>query len=212
MTQGAFYKKNNKWTEGLISAAQAVANATVELVTIADGLVAGTKDLEELVVAAQEVSVATTQLVAASRVKAARGKRLKITFFKGKTQDRLETAASAVREATKLLVKAAKVSFVNNLSLLHSLHLKVMRGKVLLPWVNMRPKLKKWSSRLESLNLRRNLIQRDIRWGRCVNRHTRKNSKEYILRMKLFWNMTCFIFNPLLNSHNFDFGLILQSF
>jgi hypothetical protein len=55
--------------------------------------------LEELVVSAQEVGVCTTQLVASSRVKAERGK----------TQDRLETAAAAVREGTKLLVKAAKV-------------------------------------------------------------------------------------------------------
>jgi huntingtin-interacting protein 1-related protein len=73
MTLGAFYKKNNKWTDGLISAAQAVANGTVDLVTVADGLVAGTKSMEQLVVSAQEVSVATTQLVAASRVKATPG-------------------------------------------------------------------------------------------------------------------------------------------
>eukprot|EP00842_Homolaphlyctis_polyrhiza_P003853 jgi/Hompol1/4469/HPOL_007123-RA len=95
----AFYKKNNKWTEGLISAAQSVATATTYLVEVADGLVQGTHSWEQLVVAAQEVSVATTQLVAASRVKA-------IPF--SKTQDRLEEAALAVREATKLLVKAAK--------------------------------------------------------------------------------------------------------
>ena len=98
-TQGAFYKKNNKWTEGLISAAQSVAVATTYLVEVADGLVQGTHSWEQLVVAAQEVGVATTQLVAASRVKS-------IPF--SKTQDRLEEAAQAVREATKLLVKAAK--------------------------------------------------------------------------------------------------------
>ncbi|EGF78054.1 hypothetical protein BATDEDRAFT_20599 [Batrachochytrium dendrobatidis JAM81] len=95
----AFYKKNNKWTEGLISAAQAVAQATTYLVEMADGLVQGTKSWEQLVVAAQEVGVATTQLVAAARVKA-------IAY--SKTQDRLEAAAQAVREATKLLVRAAK--------------------------------------------------------------------------------------------------------
>ncbi|KAH6570533.1 hypothetical protein BASA50_007272 [Batrachochytrium salamandrivorans] len=95
----AFYKKNNKWTEGLISAAQAVAFATTDLVATADGLVQGSKSWEQLVVAAQEVGVATTQLVAAARVKA-------IPY--SKTQDRLEAAAQAVREATKLLVKAAK--------------------------------------------------------------------------------------------------------
>ncbi|KAJ3274707.1 sla2 Src-like adaptor 2 [Terramyces sp. JEL0728] len=95
----AFYKKNNKWTEGLISAAQSVATSTVYLVEVADGLVQGVKSWEQLVVAAQDVNVSTTQLVAASRVKA--------TLY-SKTQDRLEAAAVQVREATKLLVKAAK--------------------------------------------------------------------------------------------------------
>lgn len=98
-TKGAFYKKNNKWSEGLISAAKAVAQATTYLVEGADGLVNGTHSLEQLIVAANEVSVATTQLVAAARVKA-------IPF--SKTQDKLEEAAVSVRDATKLLVKAAR--------------------------------------------------------------------------------------------------------
>ncbi|KAJ3054666.1 sla2 Src-like adaptor 2 [Rhizophlyctis rosea] len=98
-TKGQFYKKNNKWTEGLISAAQAVAAATTMLVETADGLITGTHSYEQLVVAAQEVSVATTQLVAASRVKS-------VPF--SKTQSKLEDAAVAVRKATELLVKAAK--------------------------------------------------------------------------------------------------------
>ncbi|KAI8921078.1 ANTH domain-containing protein [Powellomyces hirtus] len=98
-TTGQFYKKNNKWTEGLISAAHAVASATTMLVESADGLLSGSHSYEQLVVAAQEVSVATTQLVAASRVKS-------IPF--SKTQIKLEDAAVAVRKATELLVKAAK--------------------------------------------------------------------------------------------------------
>lgn len=100
-SKGAFYKKNNKWTEGLISAAKSVAVATTYLVEVADGLIQGTHTWEQLVVAAQEVSVATTQLVAASRVKS-------VPF--SKTQDKLEAAAVAVREATSLLVKAAKAA------------------------------------------------------------------------------------------------------
>ncbi|KAJ3400025.1 sla2 Src-like adaptor 2 [Chytriomyces hyalinus] len=95
----AFYKKNNKWTEGLVSAAKAVAVATTFLVECADGLVRGTHSMEQLIVGAQEVGVATTQLVAASRVKA-------VPF--SKVQAKLEDAAVAVREATKLLVKAAR--------------------------------------------------------------------------------------------------------
>lgn len=95
----AFYKKNNKWTEGLVSAAKAVAEATTFLVECADGLIKGTHSMEQLIVAAQEVGVSTTQLVAASRVKA-------VPF--SKAQNKLEDAAVAVREATKLLVKAAR--------------------------------------------------------------------------------------------------------
>jgi hypothetical protein len=95
----AFYKKNNKWTEGLVSAAKSVAEATTYLVECADGLVKGTHKLEQLIVAAQEVGVATTQLVSAARVKA-------VPF--SKLQDKLEEAAVAVREATKMLVKAAR--------------------------------------------------------------------------------------------------------
>ncbi|KAI8616014.1 cytoskeleton assembly control protein SLA2 [Chytriomyces sp. MP71] len=95
----AFYKKNNKWTEGLVSAAKSVSLATTFLVECADGLVRGTHSMEQLIVAAQEVGVSTTQLVAASRVKA-------VPF--SKVQAKLEDAAVAVREATKLLVKAAR--------------------------------------------------------------------------------------------------------
>lgn len=98
-TNNAFYKKNNRWTEGLISAAKSVAMATNYLIEAAEGVVSGTHKIEQLVVAATEVSAATTQLVAASRVKAS-------TF--SKTQDKLEMASIAVRKATQALVKAAK--------------------------------------------------------------------------------------------------------
>ncbi|KAI9222268.1 ANTH domain-containing protein [Blastocladiella britannica] len=95
----AFYKKHHRWTEGLISAAKAVAFATSLLVETADGMVQGSKSMEQLVVAANEVGAATAQLVAASRVKSIEGSR---------TQDKLEAAAGAVTTATRVLVKAAK--------------------------------------------------------------------------------------------------------
>ncbi|CAG8482347.1 11034_t:CDS:10, partial [Racocetra fulgida] len=95
----AFYKKNNRWTEGLISAAKAIAVATNLLIEIADGVIHGTRSLEQLIVASNEVAAATAQLVAASRVKA---------DFMSKTQDRLEAASKAVTEACKALVKAVK--------------------------------------------------------------------------------------------------------
>jgi hypothetical protein len=54
-TRTAFYKKNNKWSEGLLSAAKSVAQATTYLVEAADGLVCGTGSIETLIVAANEV-------------------------------------------------------------------------------------------------------------------------------------------------------------
>ncbi|KAG8909671.1 sla2 Src-like adaptor 2, partial [Tulasnella sp. 417] len=102
-----FYKKNNRWTEGLISAAKAVAYATTLLIESADGVLSGTHSLEQLIVASNEVSSATAQLVAASRVKAS---------LMSKTQDRLEMAARAVTEACKALVRQVKAISAKQLS------------------------------------------------------------------------------------------------
>lgn len=94
-----FYKRNNRWTEGLISAAKAVAFATKLLIDSADGVISGTHSLEQLIVASNEVSAATAQLVAASRVKAS---------LMSKAQQNLEVAAKAVTDACKALVKQVK--------------------------------------------------------------------------------------------------------
>ena len=98
-TTQQFYKKHNRWTEGLISAARAVAFATNLLIESADGVISGTHSLEQLIVASNEVAAATAQLVAASRVKA--------KLMSG-TQEKLELAAKAVTEACKALVKQVK--------------------------------------------------------------------------------------------------------
>lgn len=98
-TSQAFYKRNNRWTEGLISAAKAVARATMFLIETADGVISGTKSLEQLIVASNEVASATAQLVQASRVKAE---------LMSKTQEKLELAAKAVTEACKALVRQVK--------------------------------------------------------------------------------------------------------
>ncbi|KIY51265.1 ANTH-domain-containing protein [Fistulina hepatica ATCC 64428] len=98
-TSHQFYKRNNRWTEGLISAAKSVAFATNLLIESADGVLSGTHSLEQLIVASNEVAAATAQLVAASRVKA---------NLMSKTQERLELAAKAVTEACKALVKQVK--------------------------------------------------------------------------------------------------------
>jgi len=98
-TMQQFYKRNNRWTEGLISAAKAVALATTWLIQAADGVLSGTHTLEQLIVASNEVAAATAQLVAASRVKAS---------LMSKTQEQLELAAKAVTEACKALVRQVK--------------------------------------------------------------------------------------------------------
>jgi hypothetical protein len=92
----AFYKKNNRWTEGLISAAKAVATSTNTLIETADGVISGRNSPEQLIVASNDVAASTAQLVAASRVKAT---------FMSKTQDRLEAASKAVGAACRALVR-----------------------------------------------------------------------------------------------------------
>ena len=92
----AFYKKNNRWTEGLISAAKAVAISTNTLIETADGVLSGRNSPEQLIVASNDVAASTAQLVAASRVKAK---------LMSQTQDRLEQASRAVGAACRALVR-----------------------------------------------------------------------------------------------------------
>lgn len=96
MTPTAFYKKHNRWTEGLISAAKAVATSTNMLIETADGVISDRNSPEQLIVASNDVAASTAQLVAASRVKAS---------FMSKTQDRLEQASKAVTGACRALVR-----------------------------------------------------------------------------------------------------------
>ncbi|KAI1825828.1 ANTH domain-containing protein [Xylaria intraflava] len=92
----AFYKKNNRWTEGLISAAKAVATSTNTLIETADGVISNRNSPEQLIVASNDVAASTAQLVAASRVKAG---------FMSKSQENLEQASKAVGAACRSLVR-----------------------------------------------------------------------------------------------------------
>ena len=96
MSKTQFYKKNNRWTEGLISAAKAVAQSTNMLIETADGVISGRNSPEQLIVASNDVAASTAQLVAASRVKAS---------FMSKTQERLEECSKAVTNACRSLVR-----------------------------------------------------------------------------------------------------------
>ena len=91
-----FYKKNNRWTEGLISAAKAVASSTNTLIETADGVLSARNSPEQLIVASNDVAASTAQLVAASRVKAG---------FMSKSQESLEQASKAVGAACRALVR-----------------------------------------------------------------------------------------------------------
>ncbi|TID13583.1 hypothetical protein CANINC_004845, partial [Pichia inconspicua] len=91
----SFYKKNNKWTEGLISAAKSIAYSTNTLIRTADGVLQNKHSNEELVVASKEVAASTAQLVSAARVK---------SEFMSKTQNKLEDASKKVNYACKQLV------------------------------------------------------------------------------------------------------------
>jgi uncharacterized protein YukE len=91
-----FYKKHNRWTQGLISASKAVATSTNTLIETADAVISGRASHEQLIVASNDVAASTAQLVAASRVKAS---------LMSKTQERLEAASRAVTAACRSLVR-----------------------------------------------------------------------------------------------------------
>lgn len=103
LTPAEFYLKNSSWTEGLVSAAKAVASDTVLLVESANGALLGSHTLEQLVVASGKVTASTAQLVTASRVKAVR---------RSKAQPELEDAAKSVKECNKRLVNAVSTSAI----------------------------------------------------------------------------------------------------
>lgn len=94
-----FYAKSRTFSEGMISAAQAVAAATAELVKQANGVATGKFEEEGLVAASKAVTAATRQLVVASRVKADPN---------SPSQKKLEEASVAVGSATQALVAAAR--------------------------------------------------------------------------------------------------------
>ncbi|ODQ80338.1 hypothetical protein BABINDRAFT_161291 [Babjeviella inositovora NRRL Y-12698] len=98
-SRAAFYKKHNRWTEGLISASKSVAESTNILIKTADGVLSGSKSYEELIVASNEVAASTAQLVAASRVKAS---------FMSTKQDGLEAASQNVTRGCKALVDTVR--------------------------------------------------------------------------------------------------------
>lgn len=94
-----FYKRNHQWSEGLISAAKAIAMGANFLLEAADKVVSGSGKFEQLVVASQGIAASTAQLVVASRVKADRN---------SNNLTELSKASREVTQATANVVATAK--------------------------------------------------------------------------------------------------------
>ncbi|EFN68301.1 Huntingtin-interacting protein 1 [Camponotus floridanus] len=94
-----FYKRNHQWSEGLISAAKAIAMGANFLLEAADKVVSGNGKFEQLVVASQGIAASTAQLVVASRVKADRN---------STNLTELSKASREVTQATANVVATAK--------------------------------------------------------------------------------------------------------
>uniref|UniRef100_T1IJU8 I/LWEQ domain-containing protein n=1 Tax=Strigamia maritima TaxID=126957 RepID=T1IJU8_STRMM len=94
-----FYKRNHRWTEGLLSAAKAVGLGAQFLVNAADKVMDGKATFAELMVASQEIAASTAQLVVASKVKADRN---------SENLTNLSRASKGVTEATGTVVATAK--------------------------------------------------------------------------------------------------------
>eukprot|EP00027_Filamoeba_sp_ATCC50430_P004369 CAMPEP_0168548420 /NCGR_PEP_ID=MMETSP0413-20121227/4549_1 /TAXON_ID=136452 /ORGANISM="Filamoeba nolandi, Strain NC-AS-23-1" /LENGTH=999 /DNA_ID=CAMNT_0008578717 /DNA_START=91 /DNA_END=3090 /DNA_ORIENTATION=+ len=100
------YKKDATWSQGLISAAKAVAGATQTLITTANDVVQGKIDEENVIAASKAVASSTAQLVAATRVKA--------DDLNSPPQLALNQASRAVTNATQQLVAAARAAIANS--------------------------------------------------------------------------------------------------
>ena len=97
------YFSDGTWSDGLVSAAKAVAYATGDLCESADAAVKGTVERERVIASAKSVSIATTQLLTAAAVK---------TDPDSQTQIRLRAAGKSIKNATEQLVKAAENALV----------------------------------------------------------------------------------------------------
>lgn len=94
-----FYKRNHRWSEGVLSAAKAVGFGAKLLTDAADKVVQGQGKFEQLQVASQEIAASTAQLVFASRVKAE---------LQSKNLQALAEASKVVSSATGAVVATAK--------------------------------------------------------------------------------------------------------
>lgn len=117
-----FYKKNHRWTEGLLSAAKAVGMGATSLLEAADKVVKGEGKFEELIVCSNEIAASTAQLVVASKVKADR---------KSKKLSELSEASRGVTSCTGKVVGSAREAsqIIEEQNLMDFTSLSLMQAK-----------------------------------------------------------------------------------
>lgn len=99
--EDSMYFNDGTWSDGLVSAAKAVAGTTGDLCDSANDAVQGKADKDRIIVSAKGVSSSTQQLLSAATVKA---------DFNSESVNRLRAAGATVTRATKNLVTAAESS------------------------------------------------------------------------------------------------------
>eukprot|EP00300_Choanocystis_sp_HF-7_P039110 c57044_g1_i1.p1 GENE.c57044_g1_i1~~c57044_g1_i1.p1 ORF type:complete len:174 (+),score=6.05 c57044_g1_i1:3-524(+) len=100
-----YYSKDPSVQEGLIGSSKAVVQAASMLVDASNETAKGKLSDTKMIASAQGVAASTAQLVAASRVKAKPG---------SKNQEKLQSAARTVQNATNTLVKAVQQQVQTN--------------------------------------------------------------------------------------------------
>ncbi|XP_050731133.1 huntingtin-interacting protein 1-related protein-like isoform X4 [Eriocheir sinensis] len=144
-----FYKRNHRWSEGLLSGAKTVAIACQALMAAADQVVSGKGKFEEVIVSSREIAASSMQLVMASRVKAERSSQ--------KMRDLNETAKT-ISTLTGTVVATAencrdKVAIANTLdfSKLSLHHTKRMEMETLVKVLETEKQLETERSKLSEL-------------------------------------------------------------
>nr|CAH0102529.1 unnamed protein product [Daphnia galeata] len=146
-----FYKRNHRWTEGLLSAAKAVGFGAKLLTDAADNVVKGQAKFEQLTVASQEIAASTAQLVFASRVKAE---------LQSKNLQALAESSKAVSLATGGVVATAKhcAELVEESTVLDFAHLTLHQAKRL--EMESQVKVLEFQSLLEKERLRLSALRK----------------------------------------------------
>ncbi|KAL7722033.1 Cytoskeleton assembly control protein SLA2 [Entamoeba marina] len=134
------YAPNLIWSEGLVTAGKAVAEATKQIVSVANNNVTpgAEKNEDALIATSHEVAKATAQLVTATRSKA---------DFDSPTLGKVENASNGVMQSTKLLKEG-----VVDYSKLSDYQLIIKERETQILVLKLRRELEAAESKLKTLN------------------------------------------------------------